>query len=162
MRKRSKYRPKAVALNTVEIAIKSAAAFTDAERALVEPAMREALEALRMGKLDRFYWKSLADMLNVSEGLMRLGIGSGLEAHQCIEAASRALAAIGQRMPQTATARADELEAIRLAVDLHRLQLEHCSNREYKLAVEWVRRRVAAALRSDLNAHVVTIEEAAA
>ena len=162
MRKRSKYRPKPVATDPMKLAISNAAAFTDSERSLVEPAIREALEALRTGRLDRFYWKSLADMINVSEGLMRNGIGTGLEAHRCIEAASIALAAIGRRMPQTSTARSDELEAIRLAADLHRLQLAHCSNREYKQAVEWVRRRVSAALRGDLNAHVVRVEEAAA
>lgn len=162
MRKRSKHRPKTVAINTVELAIKNACAFTDQERAVVATAMTEALESLRTGTLDTFYWKSLADMLNVAEGLMRQGIGAGLEAHQCIEAASVALAAIAKRMPKSSTARASELEAIRLAADLHKLQLQHCSNREYKLAVEWVRRRVQADLRGDLNAHVVSLEGVAA
>lgn len=155
MRKRSKYRQRGKTCNTMQIAASGARVMLDSEVCPVIKSVDEAIDLLRRGQLDEPNWRLLADMLNMSEGLMRNGIGTGIEAYQCIKTATEAMVCLADRMDKTVTARASELEAIRMAAALHEVQIRACSWREYRKAVAWVENRISAATREEREGKVM-------
>ncbi len=149
---RKAYRPRPVDSNPVELAIANAATVPAHAKASLLDRMREAFAAFRSGRGTAAYWADLADAMNVAEALAELGIANDHE--QTLQAAQRALAAVCQRQERTRswTLYPGEITALDDATWLHEVQLEHCSQRELRTAIETVQRRVRGALAGSARA----------
>lgn len=132
-RKRSRYRPRTVAVNTLQLAIAGASRYTEAEIAeTIQPA-RELARAFREGVATETQYHELRSMTTIALAIEGSGIIRGLQAHflACI----RALDALAARARahgawQPRALRFDELDAINTAVDLHEEQLRYLSASE--------------------------------
>lgn len=106
------------------------------------------------------HWRSLADVGNVAEQLMRLGICSGPEAARVVADGQRALADVAQRRRARGswTLYAPELDALRWLQALHRQQLEVCDYAEFERALDAVREKVNQARAGNAPASATVIE----
>lgn len=137
-----------VIMNPVAVAIGGVALLDEGDRAALQRIIDGALDALRVGPDHAGAWASLADALNVAEALSDVGICSDDGSVQAIGGAQAALAAVHGRYSERKTwaMRADEIKALECGTMIARIQLDHCSVREYMDSVERVKRRVSAAL----------------
>lgn len=149
MSRRARNRPdkRRVALNSVQIAIEGAALLAPADRAELQRICDHALNSFSRGQEASAHWCTLADALNVAEALAQAGICSDTSSAGMIDQAQRALAAAFQRHAERGTwaLRGPELQALGDGVLIHRIQIDHCSVREYVDAVEATKRRMHAA-----------------
>ena len=149
MSRRARHRPdkRRVALNSVQIAIEGAALLAPADRVALQRICDDALSAYSRGVDAQAHWLTLADALNVAEALAQAGICSDSSSVRMIDQAQRALGAAHQRHAERGTwaMRGPELQALGDGVLIHRIQLDHCSVREYVDAVESTKRHMQAA-----------------
>lgn len=143
---RKAYRPKPVFADPVESVIAHAGKLPRGERLKLQVPMENAFVALRAGGHDSAPWCNLADAMNVAEELALRGIASDRLPE--IRAAQAALHAVHQRQAAGGswTLRGSEIAAIEFGVDLHRIQLHHCSQGELAASIEAVQRRMSQAL----------------
>jgi len=132
----------------VQIAIEGTALLAPTDRIALQRICDQALDLFRRGQDAAAQWAILADALNVGESLTRLRICSDDASVAKIDAAQQALAAVHQRHAERKTwaMRASELQALDDGIEIHRIQIDHCTVREYVEAVEATRRRLQAAL----------------
>lgn len=102
-----------------------------------------ALAALTQGRADALDFNMLISALNVTEALMRQQIGA--EYSPALKNGQEALTAIGQRCRSIGrfVLRAEEMNALNLAMEVHDAQLEICTVDQIERAIHTVRRVVS-------------------
>lgn len=126
-KKRSKYRPRPVMRDTMHW-VKSGFYKVDGHPATADLALTNhvAMDALRKGEATTVHMKILADMLNVMEALTQVHPAFAGDYSQEIEAAQAAIMSLVARCKDRGvfTCTAAELDALRVALELHDAQLE--------------------------------------
>lgn len=131
MRKRSKYRPRPVILDTMGYVKQGMLPADKGTTLKVATQMHLALELLHKGQGTRLDWDSLAESINVSLILAK-DHDVGREYHHDILAAREALLAVGQRAVANGMRfelQPGELGALRKVIDIHEAQIA-ASNRD--------------------------------
>lgn len=143
--------------NPVLYALTMAATLEPAERARLKATMRAALEAFRTGAAGVKEWRDLADACNVGEELMRFHLAS--DHAETFKAAQLALKDVANRFNAggSFTLRAAELEALRVAVLVHEVQVDAVAGREFREAVTRIINRTREALRGNGGAEVIEV-----
>ena len=142
------HHPRRVALNAVEIAINRVRRLSDADVQRQMEIVQQALLEFSRGERCAQHWRSLADTAAMAETLAAMGLGSGLQADEVVNAAQAALHDVHVRHAErgTWTLWADEIDALRWLVSLHGLQLAACSFGEFETAYRRTAERQAQAL----------------
>jgi hypothetical protein len=123
--------------NTLYKAIMRATRYTEEEvQHLMEP-INEALTALREGRATEMNWKYLVTAIGIGLSIEHKGVVRGLKEH--LMAADNALATVALRCRATGQWRPtalwfDELDAIKLGVELYEYQVRQLSAKEYAAA----------------------------
>ena len=125
MRKRSKYRPKGVRLDCMHYVKTGLMPMRQAEKQeVISLTNYTALDALCKGSGTRMDCLSLIHAVNLAEALVINGIGEEYKAQ--IRAGSDAVQALSKRGIQTNRwiMRGEEMQAIRLMLEIHEAQLD--------------------------------------
>ena len=126
MRKRSKYRPKGVIMNTMAFVVESLTPVTKHDTYLVDLKIRNhmALTNLTQGKATRADMDDLIAMGNVTEALSRLGFGK--EHGDITMDGLEALHSVGKRGAESGRfiLRSEEMRALNTLMDLHDAQMD--------------------------------------
>ena len=126
MRKRSKYRPKGVRLNTLAFVLESLTPVAKHDSFLVDLKIKNhgAMTALTTGQAVRADIDALIAMSNICEALYRMGFGR--EYQDVVKHGSDALYAVGRRGAETGRfiLRAGEMTALNTLMELHDAQMD--------------------------------------
>lgn len=126
MRKRSKYRPKGVRLNTLAFVLESMTPVAKHDSFLVDLKIKNhgAMTALTTGQAVRADIDALIAMSNICEALYRMGFGR--EYQDVVKHGSDALYAVGRRGAETGRfiLRAGEMTALNTLMELHDAQMD--------------------------------------
>lgn len=145
MRKRSKYRPRSVILNTLEWIKESMTPIAAHESYLVDWKIKNALAygSLLRGEATMQELDTLIAMHNIVEALFRMGFGRDYS--DCVIRGKAALLDVCRRWQQTgkAVCRAPELQALRDLMELHDAQMEVVTVRDIEKARELALREIA-------------------
>ena len=147
MRKRSKYKPKGVRLDTVTWIVNGFRRAADAGNGTIITNTRlknhSSLEALRTGTADRDDLDVLISAFNVTEALCIMKIGDEYRGE--INAAQNAIYNLGVRAVERGKflATGSELVAINTAMELHDAQLDVCTVSELEQALDYVWKQIA-------------------
>jgi hypothetical protein len=145
---RNRYVPKRVDPDPMGLAMTGAALLTPEQLRKLFGPLNTAFDAFRTGRGTPAAWCDLADAMNVAEALAERNIAN--DHAEKFLAAQGVLADVHGRshVPDRGsyTLYAAEIVALDDAVFMHRIQLEHCSQRELLESIEQVKRRVQAAL----------------
>lgn len=125
--------PRGAAINTMEMARNKAGRLTPAEIAFIMKPAEAGFDALRRGVATLDNWQSLGQLVTMGVAIEASGIVTGLSAQ--FAAAKAALQAVQARVTAPATPtwgtstamRAEELQAVREALDVHLFQLQQLS-----------------------------------
>lgn len=136
---RKAYRPRQIAINTLEIALHRAAKPAPADRAEVLNILRLAAKALREGVATELQWSIVAGGVDVAKAIERQGIVRGLAEH--LASAESSLQAIYDRAMATGTWKPTalhyyELDAVQTFVDLHVFQVNQLGRAEFLAAID--------------------------
>lgn len=139
MRKRSKYRPKGLILDTmlfVSSGFKKVGAISAGTTLKIKN--HEALESVRCGTGTRVDIDVLIDAFNITEALAMMRIGDDWKDE--IRAAQDTLLAVGRRGAETGKfiLRGPELTSFNLAMQIHDAQLDACTVSELEKAIDLV------------------------
>lgn len=141
MRKRSKYKPKGVRLDTVSWVLSGMKPFTSVSLAVdIRIKNHVAIEQLRLGQADKENIDILIGAFNMMEGFGRMGIG--VDWAEEIRAGQDALLSVAKRgvkRDMRFVATGPELVAINLAMEIHDAQLDVCTVRQLEQALEIVK-----------------------
>ena len=141
MRKRSKYRPKGVRIDTMEYVKSGLKRFDEVEVAIdVRLKNHSAMESLRLGKATKDEIDVLIGTFNMVEGLCRLNDKFGQDWSREIREGQDALLAMSRRGLETGAfvCRLDELAAMNLVMQIHDAQLDSATVKDVELAVDIV------------------------
>lgn len=142
MRKRSKYRPKGVRLDTMAYVKEGMTPIGQHGGFLMTLKIKNhaALAALTQGRATRADIDTLIAAINITEALYRLGIGR--EYGDVVKDGLEALRAVGGRgaANNRFVLRASEMTALNTAMELHDAQLDLCVVKDIERATELVRR----------------------
>lgn len=146
MRKRSKYRPKAIRLDNlawVAAGLKKVGTLPEAGVAL-KLKNHEALDSMLKGQGNREQLDVLLAAFNVAEALWRLNPNLGALHKADIQAAQEALYTMGQRYIRTKSMAftATEMAAVKWAMQVHDAQLDACTVREMEKAIDLVQSEI--------------------
>lgn len=133
------YKPKGVMPNCMDWAIAGAhKLLLGQQKAFIKP-VDDALDLLRQGVATRDDWNMVASAMNIAVALADLQICPNFVPD--FERAQEALREIARRMIQrgTSTCYAAELESIREARDMYRIQLRYCTQAESSRAIKRVK-----------------------
>ena len=127
MRKKSKYKPKGVRLDTMNWVVTGMTKVSAKESAYVTMHLKNmsALDSLAKGTANKKEIDIVIGVINVAEALCELGVGS--EYHQLVLDASSALYDVCKRSFQINDrfiCRGSELAAIKLGYEVHDAQME--------------------------------------
>lgn len=136
---RKAYRPRLIAVNTLEIALHRAAKPAPADRAEVLNILRLAAKALREGVATELQWSIVAGGVDVAKAIERQGIVRGLAEH--LASAEASLQAIYDRAMATGVWKPTalyyyELDAVQTFVDLHVFQVNQLGRAEFLAAID--------------------------
>lgn len=157
---RKRYRAAPVHLNAASMALdrvrKLAIADVQQQRHIVATALRE----FSAGKHCAHHWRSLADVGNMAETLVTMGICSGQQAEGVVHNAQAALAAVQQRHAGGGswTLYPAELDALHWLAALHANQLAECDYSEFERAWRQTHQRVAQARAGNAPRGAIVIE----
>ena len=147
MRKRSKYKPKGVRLNTMLFVMQGMQKVDQVEGAGLTLKIKNhsALANITQGKGIRHDVDILIAAFNVTEALAIRNIGQEYKteiraAQDCVLAMSRRGVAKDERFLFTGT----EMQAVNLGMEIHDAQLEVCTVRELELALDLVENTIRA------------------
>lgn len=129
-------RDRGAAINTMDMVRNKVGRLTEAEIAYIMKPAHAGFDAVRRGVALQHHWESLAQLVTMGVAIEASGIVTGLASQ--FEAAKTALQAVRARVTAlaaptwgTSTAlRAEELQAIREAMDVHLFQLQQLSGGE--------------------------------
>lgn len=156
--KRRRYSPQAATLNGVQVAIRAVQRLSAEDQAMMQSRSSGALADLQRGAtladeaasaVCLQAWRSLADVGNMAETFAGMGLGSGPDADELIQAGQEALQSIFHRRVASGDwiLTEDEHEALAWLVRLHcGVQLTAASYGEFERAFIRTRNRVAQAL----------------
>ena len=127
MRKKSKYKPKGVRLDTMNWVVTGMTKVSAKESAYVTMHLKNmsALDSLAKGTANKKEIDIVIGVINVAEALCELGVGS--EYHQIVLNASSALYDVCKRsfeINDRFICRGEELSAIKLGYEVHDAQME--------------------------------------
>lgn len=136
---RKAYRPRPIAINTLEIALHRAAKPAPADRKEVLDMLRSAHKALREGVATELQWSIVAGGVDVAKAIEHQGIVRGLGEH--LATAEAALQAVYDRSTASGTWQPSamyyqELDAVQTFVDLHAFQVNQLGRAEFLAAVD--------------------------
>lgn len=151
MKKRNKkYKPREIKANALDWAIAGVHTFpTETQRDIMKQPMA-SFNMLRQGQASRDDWNQICQALNVGEALCELHIGDNLldAFHQGHEALHQiALRMLGGR---SSTCYAHELAAITEALDMHKIQLQLCTQAEFSRAIVRVKNLISGGAQDDV------------
>lgn len=143
MRKRSSYRPRPVTLDPMAVAM-AGARVTDAS-ILDDLRMRElqAIEAFARGQATQHDWRTVADMSNIAEALVILGVGRA-EVQPVVDATQAALQDAHARYLKTDCigTTGPGLQAMRDLYAWHDAQRTSCARSLYERALKLATDRI--------------------
>ena len=127
MRKKSKYKPKGVRLDTMNWVVTGMTKVSAKESAYVTMHLKNmsALDSLVKGTANKKEIDIVIGVINVAEALCELGVGS--EYHQIVLSASSALYDVCKRsfdINDRFICRGEQLSAIKLGYEVHDAQME--------------------------------------
>lgn len=136
---RKPYRPRQIALNTLELALHHAAKPAPADRQEVLNVLRQAATALREGVATEHQWSIVAGGVTVAKAIERQGVVRGLSGYMA--SAEEALQTIYNRALVTGTWKPTslwfhELDAVQTFVDLHAFQVNQLGRAEFLAAID--------------------------
>jgi hypothetical protein len=141
LRKRSKYRPRAVLANPVGYVIESMTPVSAMAKYFVELKIKNhlALTRLTKGDADRGDIDALIQVVNISEALYRLGFGRDYA--DVVREGLHALRAVGKRGAETGkfVLKSTEMNALNHSMELHDAQLEIITLRDMEKAITLIR-----------------------
>lgn len=144
MRKRSKYRPKGVRLDTIGYVVESMTPVTKHESFAVDLRIvnHMAMATLTRGEATKKDIDVIISALNVTESLYRLGFGR--EYKDVVNAGLRALRSVGKRGLESGKfiLKADEMAALNEAMELHDAQLDVITVKDMERALLIVREEI--------------------
>ena len=157
MRKRSKYRPKGVRLDTMGFVRESITPVMAHNSFAVDLRLTNhaALADLTQGVATRRTIDVLINALNITESLWRLGFGK--EYRNVVDAGIRALRAVGKRGIETDkfVLKSEEMLALNEAMELHDAQLEVITvgdmDRAIHIVHEEIRNKRATPIKEKVN-----------
>lgn len=146
MRKRSTYRPRIMAQNPVAFAIEGALPITGSRLAAVQMLELQALEAFAKGNATPDDWRSIADVVNLSETLCEMGIGRDEVTPIRIEV-EEALGDAHARFERThrVGTTGQGLRAMRALIEYHDLQRQSIALSVYEQAIVKTQNRIRGA-----------------
>lgn len=146
MRKRSKYKPRAVLANPVAWVLEGMTPVAHHDSYLIDLKIKNhgAMAALTQGRATRIEIDALIAMSNVIEALWTLGFGTEYE--DVIVAGQAALIEVGRRGLTTGKfiLRASEMTALNELMELHDAQMDVITIRDMDQALTVVNKRVKA------------------
>jgi hypothetical protein len=141
MRKRSKYKPKGIRLDTMSFVKSGLMSFNDTDLA-VDLRLKHhfAMEALRLGEATKKDIDMLIQAFNMTEALCRLREDYGKDWKKEIFDGHDALFAVSQRGAESSrfVCWANELLAIRLVMEIHDAQLDKANIKDLEGAMDIV------------------------
>ena len=141
MRKRSKYRPRAVLQNPVGYVLESLKPVAQHEQYLVELKIKNhlAMTTLTKGEATRSDIDTLIASVNIVEALYRLGFGR--EYADVVRDGLDALRSVGKRGVESGRfiLKADEMNALNLVMELHDAQMDLITIKDMDKAIELVK-----------------------
>ena len=141
MRKRSKYRPRAVLVNPLGYVLESIKPVAQHEQYLVELKIKNhlAMTTLTRGEATRGDLDTLIASVNIVEALYRLGFGR--EYADVVRDGLDALRSVGKRGVESGRfiLKSAEMHALNLVMELHDAQLEIITLRDMEKAIELVK-----------------------
>jgi hypothetical protein len=137
-----------VILNPIAVAMEGSRLLPKEAREGLQKIIADSLADFRAARDCRAQWANMADALNIAEGLADVGICADQTSRERIVGAQAVLSAVWKQAEQLGTwsLRAAEFQALDDGLWLARVQLDHCSRREYERATEAVRVRTVRAL----------------
>ncbi|EYC52901.1 hypothetical protein AZ34_12030 [Hylemonella gracilis str. Niagara R] len=153
-RKRSAYRPRPVAVNTLELALHGAAKPSRQDLAELFKPVQAAVRAMREGVATELQWSILSGSVEVAQAIERQGVVRGLQGH--LDATDQALQGIYRRAMDCGawkppTLYYQELDALNLFVELHTFQAKQLGRAEFIRAVDLAQNKTRA------QGHTVTV-----
>jgi len=144
MRKRSKYRPKGVRLDTIGYVVESMTPVTKHESFAVDLRLvnHMAMATLTRGEATKKDMDVLISALNITESLYRLGFGR--EYRDVVDDGIRALRSVGKRGLESGKfiLKADEMAALNEAMELHDAQLDVITIKDMERALHIVQEEI--------------------
>lgn len=141
MRKRSKYRPRAVLANPLGYVLESLTPIPAMEKYFIDLKVKNhlALANLTKGVADRDDIDVLVSAINMTEALYRLGFGRDYA--DVVREGLHALRAVGKRGAETGKfiLKSTEMNALNLSMELHDAQLEAITLRDMEKAINLIR-----------------------
>lgn len=141
MRKRSKYRPRAVLANPLGYVLESLKPVSQHEQYLVELKIKNhlAMSTLTKGLATRGDIDTLIASVNIVEALYRLGFGR--EYADVVKAGLNALRSVGKRGVESGRfiLKADEMNALNLVMELHDAQMDIITIKDMDKAIALVK-----------------------
>ena len=147
MKKRSKYRPKGVRVDSVSWVLAGLKPFSSVD---VSTDLRiknhEAMDTLRRGDATRADIDMLIGVFNITEAYMRLRPELGADWAEEIQAGQDALHAVGQRGAKSGrfVLKANELTAMNLVMEIHDAQLDNTTVKDMEKALDIVQQEYRA------------------
>jgi hypothetical protein len=144
---RKAYRPRQIAINTLEVALHRAAKPTPSDRAEVLAKLADAVKDLCSGVATEFDWSIASGSLELALAIERQGIVRGMGEH--LASIQEVLQAIYDRCRLPAmwlrpVLSMQEVEALRLLLELHSFQVEQLGRTELLQAVAMATKTVTA------------------
>ncbi len=111
----------------------------------------EAVRVLQFGGFDASHWRVLADAFSIAEVLAQPPVNLANDHIDKFEEAHLVLYALSEQFRDrgTWTARAEQLQAVKDAMEIFEIQLENVAQGEFERAVEKLKRRIQEALRGN-------------
>lgn len=141
MRKRSKYRPRAVLANPLGYVLESMTPIPAMDKYFIDLKVKNhlAMANLTKGVADRADIDTLVVAINMTEALYRLGFGRDYA--DVVKEGLHALRTVGKRGIETGrfVLKSTEMNALNLAMELHDAQLEIITLRDMEKAVALIK-----------------------
>ena len=158
MRKRSKYKPKGVRLDNLSWVKAGFGKVGTLPKAGIDLKLKnhEALDSFMRGEASRDHVDALIAAFNIAEAIYRVNPDLGIDYASEIKAGQDAIHSMAQRGLKVGKFlfTGPEMQAVRLAMDVHDAQLDECTVREMEKAIDLVSKTI-------LNKQARTIVETA-
>lgn len=154
-------RPRPVYSNAHQIAMRGSNALDPADVEGMHKRLQRAINEFSRGMECAEHWRSMADAMNMAETFATTTqLASDDESRDRIAAAQHALAEVFQRyqLRKSWALRAAELDALRVGLLIHDVQLRHCSHSEFARCYDTTRERIAQALAGNASPNAIIVK----
>jgi hypothetical protein len=146
MKKKSKYKPRGVRLDNLNWILSGMKKVGTLPTAGIDLKLKnhEALDSVLMGKGTRDHLDVLIAAVNICEALIRIRDDLGRDWATEVRAAQDAIYTMGRRGvdKDIFAFTGPEMNAVKLVMDLHDVQLDNCTVREMELALDIVHEEI--------------------